>query len=94
VGLVQLNANAVAALGSKNLVYTQDTGIVYPVLSVPGHGSQLPGDAVCRMGYGTWNKTKLATGTGQGRTCGTITEVIDESNLSCETGHIAARSAM
>jgi hypothetical protein len=69
VGLVQLNANAVAALGTgaKNTLHYQDPSYNDSVVSVTSHSNQLVGDPVCRMGWGTWDATQ------QGKTCGTIT---------------------
>ena len=81
VGLVVLNSGAVSALGGSNLnmVHVQDPGYNEPIVGIRGYASQLEGDAVCRMGWGTWNAT------GQGRTCGIIVDT-DVTNLSCESG--------
>lgn len=82
VGLLTLDADAVAALDGeeKNTLHAYDPSTNYPVLGVRSAAYQLPGDAVCRMGWGTWHAT------GQGRTCGIVGSVTDARLKSCESG--------
>lgn len=82
VGLIQLDSDSVSALNglAKNTLHAYDSSTNYPVSGVRSSAYQLPGDPVCRMGWGTWNAT------GQGRTCGLVGSNTDVTRLSCESG--------
>jgi hypothetical protein len=80
VALIVLDAESVAAIpaSSSNMLHVSDPGSNGFVTSVRAFSSQVVGDSVCRMGYGTY----LASGSIQGVTCGTIS-VYDINHESC-----------
>jgi hypothetical protein len=77
VGLIMFDLDTVAALGAPNAFHYADNSGNGTVVSVRAIASQITGDPVCRMGWGTWNAT------GQGRTCGMVGAVTNATLLSC-----------
>lgn len=80
VGFIVFDQETIDQLGAPNALHYLDPAGNGTVIAVQSNGSQLPNDAVCRMGWGTWDLTS-----GQGRTCGQVRSVIDQTRPSCLT---------
>ncbi|MEW5990505.1 MAG: trypsin-like serine protease [Chloroflexota bacterium] len=83
VGLISYDVDTVAALGYRNDLHIADPSTTGTVTGEQSTTTQVFGDPVCRMGWGTYNASPTPK---QGRTCGTVGKNINVSRLSCEEG--------
>lgn len=83
VGLIIYDLDTIAALGYANDLHVADPSTTGTVTGEQSTATQLTGDPVCRMGWGTYNDSPAPK---QGRTCGTVGANINVSRLSCASG--------